>query len=83
MTAPHILRGNCHCGAFKFAVSLAEPLSTLPRCNCSHCTKLNAFWIEYNPEDLKFELGDVNDLKEYRFGSKSSSFKVSRHGGAQ
>lgn len=33
--------GNCHCGAFKFAVELPEELKEAYACNCSICSKVS------------------------------------------
>jgi hypothetical protein len=68
------LRGNCHCAAFKFTVTVSSSLGPVDVCNCSHCVKIDARWLQY--EDIKIERGE-GTLREYRFGEKKSAFKVS------
>lgn len=40
-TELHTYHGNCHCGAFKFAVRLPE-VDDVYACNCSICLKVSA-----------------------------------------
>jgi len=36
----HTYHGNCHCGAFKFAVKLPE-VKDVYACNCSICVRVS------------------------------------------
>ncbi|KAM7216371.1 Mss4-like protein [Rhypophila decipiens] len=55
MTEP--LRGNCHCGNFRFEIpadSSGTPAKKLgvSICHCSLCRKLGSLWLPVNPDDL-------------------------------
>lgn len=67
-------RGNCHCGAFKFSVSLPE-LKQVVACNCSICSKKGYLWAFPSSHDVfVVEKGD-GTLKDYQFGKKTTSHK--------
>jgi len=61
------LRGGCHCGAVRFAVSAAPPAEVL-ECNCSICAKTGYLhWIVAGAE-FAIEQG-ADALTSYRFGT--------------
>jgi hypothetical protein len=71
-----VLRGNCHCGAYKYSVSLLSPIThVVHHCNCSHCEKLGANWLEYKPEDFMV-LSGKGALQQYTFGEKKNKYHV-------
>jgi hypothetical protein len=72
------LHGNCHCGAIKFELAISTPVKEIFHCNCSHCVKLDGYWLGYDalPADaFKITKGE-DKLVEYRYGPKVASFKV-------
>ncbi|KAI0022668.1 glutathione-dependent formaldehyde-activating enzyme [Xylariomycetidae sp. FL0641] len=62
-------RGNCHCAAFVYEVTLPE-IKQVTECNCSVCYKKAALWIFPEPENIKFVKGDPEELVDYSFGKK-------------
>jgi hypothetical protein len=72
------LYGNCHCGAIKFELAISMPAKEISHCNCSHCAKLDAYWLGYDAlpaEAFKITKGE-DKLAEYRYGAKVASLKV-------
>ena len=71
--------GSCHCGRVKFAatIDLGEGGS---RCNCSICTKLNAFGRVMKPEAFELVTGD-GELSSYEWGHRISRRYFCRHCG--
>lgn len=64
--------GNCHCGKFRFTISI-PPLGSEPvmRCDCSSCMK-NGYHLVYpKASDVVFTHGSRGELTEYRTGSKT------------
>jgi hypothetical protein len=68
-------KGNCHCGAIRFALNVPE-IKIVTACNCSICSKKGYLWI--SPEAGQFEItqGD-NVLTSYVFGAKTTDHQVS------
>ncbi|KAI3336760.1 glutathione-dependent formaldehyde-activating enzyme [Xylariaceae sp. AK1471] len=62
-------RGNCHCTAYVFEVTLPE-ITNASECNCSICYKKAALWVFPKPGDVKFVKGDPATLTDYAFGKK-------------
>ena len=61
------LSGGCHCGAVRFSVEVAEPV-TLSECNCSICAKSG--FLHLIVDDLAFALERGADaLTSYRFNT--------------
>jgi hypothetical protein len=71
--------GTCHCGAVKFAVNidLDEGGS---RCNCSICTKLNAFSRLMKPEAFELIAGE-SETSSYEWGHRVSRRHFCKHCG--
>ena len=61
------MRGGCHCGAVRFAVSAPPPVEVLD-CNCSICAKTGYLHWIVEERDLTIELG-ADRLTSYRFGT--------------
>lgn len=64
--------GNCHCGAFKYSVTL-PPITTATFCTCSICARKGYLYVPIdNPSDLVIHRGqDDGTLKRYEFGTKT------------
>ncbi|TGJ83001.1 hypothetical protein E0Z10_g5766 [Xylaria hypoxylon] len=67
-------RGNCHCAAFVYEVSLPE-IKQASECNCSICYKKAAIWVFPKPSDVKFVKGDPSALTNYNFNKKQYTHK--------
>lgn len=68
-------RGNCHCAAFVYEISLPE-IKQASDCNCSVCYKKAAIWVFPKPSDVKFVKGDPSGLTDYTFNKKQYTHKV-------
>lgn len=68
-------KGNCHCGAVKFSVSIPD-LKEVECCDCSLCAKKSIMWKLMPPENFTFIKGE-NYLTDYAFGKKRLTHKVS------
>ncbi|HVW30162.1 MAG TPA: GFA family protein [Polyangiaceae bacterium] len=73
--------GSCHCGAVQFAanIDLSDGGS---RCNCSICTKLNAFGKLMKPEAFELLAGE-GELGAYEWGPRISKRYFCKHCGVQ
>ncbi len=60
--------GGCHCGAVRFRVSLAEPLSSARRCDCSFCRMRGAVVATARVGELEILQG-ADRLTLYRFNT--------------
>ncbi|KAG4423873.1 hypothetical protein IFR04_003018 [Cadophora malorum] len=60
-------KGNCHCGLFKFTISVPE-LRSVRVCDCSYCYRKAIPWV-FPAGDLKIQSGE-NELSTYQFGKK-------------
>jgi hypothetical protein len=60
--------GGCHCGAVRFRVTLAEPLSSARRCTCSYCRMRGAVVVSAALGDLEVLQG-ADRLTVYRFNT--------------
>lgn len=61
-------RGNCHCGAVKFNVTISPsfPQHLVLACNCSICTR-NGYLFVYPLRDYFQMLSGKDNLKAYEF----------------
>jgi hypothetical protein len=71
--------GSCHCGAVRFRIraDLSEGGS---RCNCSICTKLNAFGRLMKPDAFELLAGE-HETGSYEWGGKVSMRRFCKHCG--
>ena len=69
--------GNCHCGRFKFKVTVPE-IKEVNDCNCTFCVKAGPLWAGVRGEgsEFAFERGTEHDMQTYRFGSGKGQTKV-------
>ncbi|KAI0914922.1 glutathione-dependent formaldehyde-activating enzyme [Ustulina deusta] len=67
-------RGNCHCAAFIYEITLPE-IKQASECNCSVCYKKSAIWVFPKPADVKFVKGDPLALTSYNFNKKQFTHK--------
>ena len=58
--------GSCHCGAVRFEVALAAPISRLLECDCSVCTKKGIVHQPAADDELRVVEGQEN-LVLYQF----------------
>ncbi|KXH25916.1 glutathione-dependent formaldehyde-activating enzyme [Colletotrichum salicis] len=73
-TSPKTFQGNCHCGANRYQVHLAE-YPSLVICDCSLCVKKGHVWI-YDAEDsLKVTKGCSRETLTTYTGSDSEALK--------
>ncbi|KAI1505293.1 Mss4-like protein [Biscogniauxia marginata] len=75
-------RGNCHCGAYVYEVTIPE-ITSVGRCRCSICSKSGALWkyVDDFDANLRFVKGDPAALAGYTFGNKNSPYKICPHCG--
>lgn len=66
-------RGNCHCGRYRFELSLPGNIKTAMACTCSLCVVKGYLWI-MPPEGSFRVIRDDGRLQEYT--SKAMSDKV-------
>ncbi|KAF2967896.1 hypothetical protein GQX73_g5722 [Xylaria multiplex] len=71
---PKTYRGNCHCAAFVYEISLPE-IKQASECNCSICYKKSTIWVFPKPSDVKFVKGDSSALTNYNFNNKQKTHK--------
>ncbi|KAI0509352.1 glutathione-dependent formaldehyde-activating enzyme [Xylaria bambusicola] len=62
-------RGNCHCAAFVYEISVPE-IKRAFTCNCSICYKKGSIWVLPKRSDVKFVKGDPSTLTDYFFNKK-------------
>lgn len=67
-------RGNCHCAAFVYEITLPE-IKQLSECNCSICYKKAALFVFPNPNDVEFVKGNASELTDYNFNSNEFTHK--------
>lgn len=66
--------GNCHCGIFKFEVTVPRIVS-VQEDDCSLCTKKGYRWIFPEDGGLVIEKG-ADSLTKYEFGQKTMTHTV-------
>lgn len=78
MAEMHVYHGNCHCGAIKYTVKVPV-IDTVNVCNCAYCFKKGYLWVallgEDGKESLNFERGSWEEMRSYRFGTKTAEHK--------
>jgi hypothetical protein len=60
--------GQCHCGAVRFRVKLADGFNTIRRCTCSYCRMRGAIAVSADIGGIVFVSGEEN-LSSYRFNT--------------
>jgi hypothetical protein len=68
-------RGNCHCTAYVYEVTVPE-IKQASECNCSVCYKKAALWVFPKPSDVKFVKGDPSTLTRYNFSKNQFTHTV-------
>ncbi|KAI5776276.1 glutathione-dependent formaldehyde-activating enzyme [Geopyxis carbonaria] len=79
----HTYHGNCHCGAFKYTLTLPAPITHALNCTCSICTR-HGFIFTFAPgrDALKITKGSIDaTLKSYSFGPRTRTFYFCPHCG--
>lgn len=72
MTADKSVRtGQCHCGAVRFEVTLADGFNSIRRCNCSYCRMRGAVMVMAEKGGVKVIEGE-DKLTTYRFHTKTA-----------
>jgi len=56
--------GNCHCGAYRFTVSMPT-IEAANSCNCSLCRKTGSLWIFPEQRDITVTYGGPDVLRSY------------------
>ena len=69
MTDRKHMQGACHCGAVRFAVTLADGLEKPRRCNCSLCRMRGAVVVSATAGDLTVTQG-ADKLALYQFNTR-------------
>jgi hypothetical protein len=64
---------NCHCGAFKFTLTVPE-IRSASACSCSICSRKGYLWAVPTPEQFHIEQGE-DGLTAYLFGPKKWAHK--------
>ena len=74
-TTHRTLRGGCHCGAVRIALSTTmDPAATAPRaCDCSFCVRHGAAYVSDPAGQLVVDAAD-GALHDYRQGSGTARF---------
>ncbi|KAJ7640844.1 hypothetical protein DFH06DRAFT_623740 [Mycena polygramma] len=65
--------GNCHCGAFKFIVKLAD-LEHISSCDCSLCSRNAYLWASPASKNDFTVVKGKGSLKDYRHGTQNHKF---------
>lgn len=60
-----LYHGNCHCGQYRYELSLPEELSSVATCSCSVCRKKGYLWLGVPATSLKVTRDDET-LVEYQ-----------------
>ncbi|KAI5803043.1 Mss4-like protein [Geopyxis carbonaria] len=70
--------GNCHCGAFKYTLTLPAPITSAMHCACSICVRHGFVWTYLTDPaaaPLAVTKGSIEDtLACYAWGTKASKF---------
>ena len=73
---PKTYTGNCHCGAFKFKLTVPE-IDSAMGCNCSICARKGMLYVfPGKKEAITVERG-LDGLKEYTFDKGNLRHMVS------
>ncbi|KAK2603054.1 hypothetical protein N8I77_009538 [Diaporthe amygdali] len=73
-----VYRGNCHCGRYRYELSLPGEIGSATSCTCSVCLKKGYLWLA-PPEGSFRVVRDDGNLEEYT--SKSLRDKFCNHCG--
>lgn len=69
-------RGNCHCGAFVYEADLPE-ITKATECPCYICRKKGYLLVDVDSAaHFRVVKGSLEDLSEYRFGSRQFGHRV-------
>lgn len=68
MASADVRRGQCHCGAVRFEVTLSDGFNTIRRCNCSYCRMRGAVAVSAEVGGIRFLQGE-GTLTIYRFNT--------------
>nr|GAT53672.1 predicted protein [Mycena chlorophos] len=87
--APKTYQGNCHCGKFKFTVTLPTPIEEmgLNHCDCSICTKKGYLFVFVRRSSVVFTKNAGSDgiggglMTDYRFNSRMVCHRFCGHCG--
>ncbi len=72
MTADKSVRtGQCHCGAVRFEVTLADGFNSIRRCNCSYCRMRGAVMVMAEKGGVKVIEGE-DKLTTYRLHTQTA-----------
>ncbi|KAK0710673.1 Mss4-like protein [Lasiosphaeris hirsuta] len=71
-TSTSVYHGNCHCGRYRFEVSVPGPLETIV-CTCSLCEKKGYLWLDLSNSPFKV-VRDDGDLTEYQSAVLNDQF---------
>lgn len=63
---------QCHCGAVRFTVELADGFNTIRRCNCSYCRMRGAIAVSAPLAGITIIQGE-SLLTEYRFNTQTAA----------
>lgn len=66
------VNAQCHCGAVKFTVELADGYNTIRRCNCSFCRMRGAVVVSAPLSGIRITHGKEK-LTEYRFNTRTAA----------
>jgi len=61
--------GQCHCGAVRFEVELADGLASIRRCTCSYCRMRGAVVVSAEMDAIRISQGE-DALATYRFNTR-------------
>lgn len=70
-------RGQCHCGAVRFEVTLKGGIASARRCDCSFCLMRGAVAVSAAREDLRITAG-AETLALYQFGTRTAEHRFCR-----
>lgn len=65
---PIALKGACHCGTIRFALTLTEGFASARRCTCSICRMRGAVAVTSTPESFEIIEGE-DRLSTYQFNT--------------
>lgn len=73
-----LIRGRCHCGNIAFSLTWDPDPAEIPAraCTCSFCMKHGGVWTSNPRGALRVEIGEVNSVSRYAFGTKTAEFHI-------
>ena len=71
-----LIRGRCHCGNIAFSLTWDPDPAEIPAraCTCSFCMKHGGVWTSNPRGALRVEIGEVQSVSRYAFGTKTADF---------